>query len=286
MTYYDILEIDKNASINQIKKSYYRLALKYHPDKSNSEESKCIFQSISEAYQILSDPIKKIDYDKNLVEYENDKKMYYPTDNFLNNIDFDNLDIRELKNNIDILVDNYLDKYNIPPLVRIKVKNFIEEIKNGINDDDTLEIIIQKLLNHPKIKLFSSIFNNVFSSTISKIVEHLKNKLTERLNEKSIDIKIQELEKNKNKDKNQYICDFFVYELDINDYCDKPENEFLINIENKNKMTNLKLIVKNYKENIEHECYKIIDIKIEEETEYILSVKNKTFIIFINGLWM
>jgi DnaJ family protein A protein 2 len=64
--YYDILEIDKNASKNEIKKTYKKLAIKWHPDKNpdNKIESEKRFKEISEAYQVLSDPEKKDLYDK------------------------------------------------------------------------------------------------------------------------------------------------------------------------------------------------------------------------------
>ncbi len=62
--YYEILEIHKSASNDDIKRSYKRLAFEYHPDRnpgnSNAEEK---FKVISEAYQILSDPDKRARYD-------------------------------------------------------------------------------------------------------------------------------------------------------------------------------------------------------------------------------
>jgi len=61
--YYKVLGIDKNASVDDIKKAYRKLALKYHPDKNGDEESAQKFKEINEAYQVLSDPQKRKQYD-------------------------------------------------------------------------------------------------------------------------------------------------------------------------------------------------------------------------------
>jgi molecular chaperone DnaJ len=62
--YYDILGVSKNASKDEIKKAYRRLALKYHPDHAKGDKaSEDKFKDINEAYQILSDPQKREQYD-------------------------------------------------------------------------------------------------------------------------------------------------------------------------------------------------------------------------------
>ena len=55
--YYKILDISKNATTEEIKKSYKKLALKYHPDKNRNKKNynEEHFKNISEAYQILGD---------------------------------------------------------------------------------------------------------------------------------------------------------------------------------------------------------------------------------------
>jgi molecular chaperone DnaJ len=61
MDYYQVLEVEKDADLNMIKRSYKKLALKYHPDKNNGDDTK--FKEISEAYETLSDPEKRQMYD-------------------------------------------------------------------------------------------------------------------------------------------------------------------------------------------------------------------------------
>jgi DnaJ-class molecular chaperone len=64
MKYYDILGVNKNASSDEIKKAYRKMAMQYHPDRNpgnKSAEEK--FKDMSEAYAVLSDPEKKRQYD-------------------------------------------------------------------------------------------------------------------------------------------------------------------------------------------------------------------------------
>ncbi len=64
MEYYEILGLSKGASAQEVKKSYRKLALKYHPDKNPDDKAaEEKFKEISEAYAVLSDPEKKKQYD-------------------------------------------------------------------------------------------------------------------------------------------------------------------------------------------------------------------------------
>lgn len=59
--FYKVLEVDKNASSSEIKKAFRKKAIQHHPDKGGDPDT---FKSISEAYDVLSDPDKKETYDR------------------------------------------------------------------------------------------------------------------------------------------------------------------------------------------------------------------------------
>ena len=60
--YYETLGVNKSASKDEIKKAFYKLAHKYHPDKKEGNEAK--FKEVNEAYQVLSDDGKRSKYDQ------------------------------------------------------------------------------------------------------------------------------------------------------------------------------------------------------------------------------
>ena len=64
--YYEVLGLERNAGADEIKRAYRKGALKFHPDnyKGDKKEAETRFKELAEAYEVLSDPVKRQQYDR------------------------------------------------------------------------------------------------------------------------------------------------------------------------------------------------------------------------------
>ncbi|UGQ47462.1 DnaJ domain-containing protein [Massilia endophytica] len=63
---YNVLGIAPNASEDEIKKVYRSLAMRYHPDRNQEPGADARFKAIAKAYEVLSDPVKREEYNQSL----------------------------------------------------------------------------------------------------------------------------------------------------------------------------------------------------------------------------
>lgn len=92
--YYNILGIPKDASDDDIKRAYKKLALKTHPDKNGGDDTE--FKKINIAYETLSDPQKRNDYDNPHMDnmFDTGNPFNHPFFNFHQNQNFQNANIK------------------------------------------------------------------------------------------------------------------------------------------------------------------------------------------------
>ena len=98
--YYEILEVNEDTSVEQIRKNYLRLAKKYHPDQGGNSH---MFELISQAYECLSKPEFRKNYD---LEYNNMKDDVLNDKQNFNNLKYEFEDFK--KKNTKILSENEL----------------------------------------------------------------------------------------------------------------------------------------------------------------------------------
>ena len=91
--YYEVLGVDRGASQEEIKKTFRRLALRYHPDRNpqNQKQAEERFKEINEAYQVLIDESRRREYDY-LTGYTSQRAWHYEADEaFQSDVDQSNI---------------------------------------------------------------------------------------------------------------------------------------------------------------------------------------------------
>ena len=148
--YYEILEVDKNASDEIIKVAYKALVKKYHPDlkegnaKINAEDK---IKQINEAYDILSNPEKKYEYDQNLINEDISKEQYEIVLNENMNLKkelniYRNNIYHNYRNNNKYTKENYNTNYNND---NNSQNNTYKEQNSNINNNNFKENISERL---------------------------------------------------------------------------------------------------------------------------------------------
>ena len=173
-TFYELLEVDKNASDETIKTVYKSLVKKYHPDLKDGQEkiqAEDQIKKINEAYDVLSDPIKRHEYDQTLTNESISQEQYA---SILN----ENINLkRELniyRNRFNSAYGNYYQDYNHDSSDTyqsqnisqsdLNIKNIFNHLSSSIKNILTLFItllIIFILINIPFVKsLILYLFEN------------------------------------------------------------------------------------------------------------------------------
>jgi curved DNA-binding protein len=78
--YYAVMGVDRDASQDEIKRAYRRLARKYHPDVSNEPNAEARFKELGEAYEVLKDPEKRTAYDRLGADWKAGQEFRPPPD--------------------------------------------------------------------------------------------------------------------------------------------------------------------------------------------------------------
>lgn len=170
--YYYILGVKHESNFNEIRAAYRKLSIKFHPDKNDGDDFFSErFKEINEAYEVLSDRIKRISYDKAFIGYSLFEEVMQPK------VEFFTSNKAEFKYGEEINFSwktSQADKVEIIPFGNVeksgsksyKLLNYkndkisIKIIARSANDFDTKEIVLENRTYNEMYNHFKSIFVN------------------------------------------------------------------------------------------------------------------------------
>ena len=148
---YEILEVDKEASNEDIKKAYKELSKKAHPDTGGSDDE---FSKLKKAFDILTDPIKRNFYNEyeveNIIDIETEAKLtasqiaVQTLENLPNGIDIDN----EINKIFNRCLESLKNQEKAIKEVRDKLQQRYDNIQKKPADDFLNKPIIEAIENH------------------------------------------------------------------------------------------------------------------------------------------
>lgn len=186
--YYNILNIDKSASDEDIKKAYKKLALQYHPDKNQGNEEACEkFKELGEAYGVLSNKDKRAQYDmmgsvdETFGDVEDPFSVFNEIfrshiNNFMNMKYENDINLSNIFSNMSGMPEKSFPFGN----VHVRVHTFTNDIYNDnkrIDDEENLED--EDEFVKPSL---GNIFNNLFNkNNKNHVEENIKTKIKTKL---------------------------------------------------------------------------------------------------------
>lgn len=185
--YYKILGLNKENSLQDIKKQYRKLSMEYHPDRNKDPNAEDKFKEINEAYSILNDNEKKYKYDMEFNMFQG-FYMFQPfnnSDNTLNNPNLNDFDINNFNiNDLMYNLNNKKTNHNVFEMFS-NLNNFNSKLNSDTSNKNNLNNINPNNNSNKKNFNKSNLFNNFTLDNIINSLINDNNSLNSNLNSNS-----------------------------------------------------------------------------------------------------
>ena len=163
---YDVLGVGHNATSEQIKKAYKKLANKFHPDKERGDEE--IFKRINQAYETLIDPLKRQSYDITGI-YEGTDAIH----------------VKSARESIELAIFNIINQNE----AHIEYVDIVQTIKQNIHNDKIANKKNEETINKAITRLNKNkerATGNLVISAFDKQIRAQQDALTQTINNKKV----------------------------------------------------------------------------------------------------